>query len=138
MPRNLNSIRTQSSPVISGITTLGASAETTQSISITGSTTINYANGSVCYVSSITGAHGVTISNAPTTDNQTIVVTLIVNQGATPYVPASYTLNSTSQTVNWLSGSTPTGNANKKDVISYISYRISGAWVTLASLNTYG
>lgn len=138
MPQNFKNLRTQTSPIISGVTTIGSSAETTQIISMTGSTTVNYTNGSVCYVSSITGNHALTISNAPTTDGQTIVVTLIINQGATPYLPASYTLNSTSQTVNWMGGSAPSGNASKKDVISYVSVRVSGAWITLGSLNTYG
>lgn len=138
MPQNFKTLRTKISPVISGVATIGASAETTQVITMSGSTTINYESGALCYVSSITGNHAVTISNVPTTNDQTIVVTLIINQGATAYVPASYTLNSTSQTVNWLNGETPSGNANKKDVVSYVSYRVSGAWVTLASLNTYG
>jgi len=46
-------------------------------------------------------------------------VTLIVNQGSTAYLPTAVQIESTAVTLNWLSSTQPTPNANKKDVFAF-------------------
>jgi len=73
-------------------------------------------------------------------------VTLIINQGATPYIPQNFYVGSyggyvgTAATINWAGGVTPTGTANKKDVISLSwlqSTQFSPA-IVLGQLVSYG
>ena len=76
---------------------------------------------------------------------QVYTATLIINQGSTPRMIsdlffASYgSYSGLPQTVNWEDGVTPTGNANKKDVITFTWIPSSSTDATVfASLKTYG
>lgn len=46
-------------------------------------------------------------------------VTLIVNQGATAYLPNAVQVESNTVSINWQAGTPPTPNANKKDVVAF-------------------
>lgn len=46
-------------------------------------------------------------------------VTLVVNQGATAYLPTAVQIEGNAVTLNWASGTQPTPNANKKDVFAF-------------------
>lgn len=46
-------------------------------------------------------------------------VTLVVNQGATAYLPTAVQIEGNAVTLNWPSGTQPTPNANKKDVFAF-------------------
>jgi hypothetical protein len=57
-------------------------------------------------------------------------VSLILNQGTTPYIPTNVTVDGNSiSTFTWQGGSTPSGNANKKDVVAFNILR-TGAGAT--------
>lgn len=77
-------------------------------------------------------------TNVPSDNERVIVCKLILNQGATPYLPTAVQINSASQTINWLGSSTPSGTANKKDVVTFTLIRTGSAWVVLGKLETYG
>lgn len=103
-----------------------------------GTTSYNFYNGTVFDVTP-SAAWTVNITSVPTTTNRASVVTFIITQGATPYVPAAFQIDSAAQTVKWINNTAPTGNANKIDVISYSMIRTSGgAWVVLGQSGTYG
>ena len=79
------------------------------------------------------------VSNIPTTNNRTTVVTFIITQGATPYVPNVFQISGVGQTVKWINGTTPGGTASKTDVVSFSMIRSSGgAWTVLGQSATYG
>jgi hypothetical protein len=79
------------------------------------------------------------ISNIATTNNRTSVVTFIITQGATPYVPNVFQISGVGQTVKWINGTTPSGTASKTDVVSYSMIRSSsGTWTVLGQSATYG
>lgn len=77
-------------------------------------------------------------SNVPTTNNRITSVALILNQGATPYIPNAVQVNGSATSIEWEDGSAPTGNASKKDVVVFTITRIGGAFAVLGSLTTYG
>lgn len=77
-------------------------------------------------------------TNVPSDNERVIQCKLILNQGATPYIPNAIQVNSNSQTINWLGSSTPSGTANKKDVVTFTLIRTGSAWVVLGKLETYG
>ena len=77
-------------------------------------------------------------TNVPTTSSKIIVVTLVIAQGSTPYVPSTMQIDGTTQTVSWLGGSAPTGTASKYDVISYSLFRVGSAWTIFGSASSFG
>ena len=58
---------------------------------------------------------------------KTTVFVVVIDQGATPYVPTSFSIDSALQTVKWQGGTAPTGNANKTDTISYTIFKYSNS-----------
>jgi hypothetical protein len=73
-------------------------------------------------------------------------LTIIINQGSTPYIPQNFYLGAygtymgTSQTISWQGGSAPTGNANKKDVItlSWLPSSAYAATIVMGQLVSFG
>jgi hypothetical protein len=71
-------------------------------------------------------------------DNQTSVVTLVIQQGSTAYIPSGIRIEGTSETVNWSEGINPSGSANKIDVVSYTLLRSSDTWIILGQVGSFG
>ncbi len=99
----------------------------------------DFSSGSLFYHTSPDANFTVNVTNVPLTENRTIVVTLIVVQGATPYVPTALKINSnaSNEVIRWLNGSTPTGTANHIDVASFSLIRTNSSWTVLGSLSTF-
>jgi hypothetical protein len=93
---------------------------------------------STWYHSSISQNFTARFINVPSENERVIPVKLILNQGATPYLPTAVQVNGNSQTINWLGSTPPTGTANKKDLVTFTLIRTGGAWVVLGKLETYG
>lgn len=104
----------------------------------TGAVTHDYSLGALFYHSSISTDFTANIINVPTTNDRAIVVTLILSQGVTAYIPNVLQIDGASQTINWSNGSTPTGNASKKDIVSFSLLRTSNSWTVLGQLSTFG
>jgi hypothetical protein len=123
-----------------GMATFYQSTDVMVSPVYTGTTvyTHDYTTGGVIYLSGLTGAVTINLTNIPTTLNRTIVVPVIIAQGATGYVP-SLQIASAAQTVKWLGGTTPTATINKTEVFGFTLIRTSGgSWVVLGQLASYG
>jgi len=78
--------------------------------------------GNIIYNSSPSG--DVTFNlTIPTTDplfyGRSLTYVFIFNQGSTPYIVNTININGTSKTINWVGGSAPSGDANKKDVFTF-------------------
>jgi len=129
---NLTSLR------VNGTGTFASSQDVTVSGTPSGTVDYDVHNGVVFDVAP-TGNWTANIGNISTTNNRTSVVTFIITQGSTPYLPTVLQISGTTQTVNWINGSSPAGNANKIDVVSYSLIRSSaGAWTVLGQSATYG
>lgn len=77
-------------------------------------------------------------TNLVADNNQTSVVTLVIQQGSTAYVPSGIQIEGTSETVNWSEGINPSGSANKIDVVSYTLLRSSDTWIVLGQVGSFG
>ena len=92
--------------------------------SSSGTISVTHTNGygNVIYINSPSGNSTLDLT-VPTTDplfyGRTLLYTIIINQGGTPYIINTVNINGTSKTINWFGGSAPTGNASKKNIISF-------------------
>jgi hypothetical protein len=104
----------------------------------TGIVTHDFDTGAIWYHSGVLAGFTANFTNIPTTNNRVTVVTIVVLQGSTAYLPAAIQINGTSQAVSWLGGVLPTGTANKIDLVSYTIMRLNSAWSVIGSLSNYG
>lgn len=110
-------------------------------------TTINGATGVVAHDYS-TGAifnhtapaanFTVNITNLVLASGYGTSITIVLNQGATGRIPSALQIGGVAQTINWQGGSAPTGNANKKDVVSFSILNVSGTYTVLGQLVSFG
>ena len=61
-------------------------------------------------------------------------LTVIINQGATPYEVTAVQIGGAAQTINWQGGSQPTGNANGIDSFSFTLLNDGGTYVVLGQM----
>lgn len=103
--------------------------------------------GNIIYNSSPSG--NVTFNlTVPTTDplfyGRSLFYVFVFNQGGTPYIVNSVTINGTSKTINWVGGVAPSGNASKKDLftIHFINTNVSASsasdYIVLGNLINFG
>jgi hypothetical protein len=108
--------------------------------SATGPVEHDFETGAIWYHTSISTNFTANFTRVPTTNNRTIVCTLVLQQGATAYIPNAVQIGGVGQTIKWLgSASAPTGNANKVDIVSFTLVRAGSAWAqVLGSLTSFG
>lgn len=125
--------------VLNGLTTLFASAEVLNVISeASGTVTHNLETGSVFYHETPGDNFTANFTNVSTTNNRTLSIALIINQGGTAYMPTAIQIDGASVTPDWQGGGgAPAGNANQTDVVSFTLIRVSNNWSAIASLTTY-
>jgi len=99
--------------------------------------TLDWTAGNIYYVSNApTGNMTFNATNVPTDNSKIMTINVMVVQGATGYVPGTFQIGGTSQTIRWAGGSapTPTSSAGKIDIFSFTMQRTSaGAWIVYGS-----
>jgi hypothetical protein len=124
---------------VAGLTELQQTTEVLATkTSAAGIVTHDFNTSAIWYHSAVTSGFIANITNIPTTSNRATVITIMIAQGSTPYVPTGIQINGVAQPVLWQGGVAPTGNANKLDLLSYSILRIGSSWVATGSLSTYG
>jgi len=105
--------------LMNATTNFRQTVELAMSETLTTSTySVNFNDGSIKYLSSVSTDFQVDFTNLPTLENTTITYTLILNQGATPYMITDLTINGGgTETIKWANGTTPEGNADQVDII---------------------
>lgn len=78
------------------------------------------------------------LSNILSNVQDLTAITIIINQGQIAYMPTSFQIGGSAQTVQWLGGFPPPGNSNQTDVITLLVSATSSGSPILASLATYG
>jgi hypothetical protein len=122
-----------------GITTLAEITEVLYPVASYGtSQSVAFTNGGVFYLTGMSGNFTFNYTSVPTTTARTITLTLILGQGGTAYVPTTLQVNSVGVTINWAGGVTPSGRANKIDIASFYIYNVSGTFVAVGALGSYG
>jgi hypothetical protein len=98
--------------------------------------TYDYTLGSIWIHNDLVDNYYANFINIPITDNRAITTTLIINQGATAFMPIVLAINGDVYEIYWANGDIPTGNANQTDVIglSFINY---GIFRVLGQMSTF-
>ena len=126
---------------IGGFTTLRTQFEVFSTLSVglsAGVVAHDISLGATFYHNTPLGPFVANFTNVPLTSNRVIIITLVIIQGSTPYVPSSIQINGTAQTVKYLySALAPAGTANKTDVISYSMFYSGSAWTVLGQYSYY-
>lgn len=126
-------------PTFTGTTTLQQSTEVIETkTSATGVVTHDFSTTAIWYHSNLSDNFTANLINLPTTDNRSISVSLVLAQGATARVPTALQIDGVSQTINWASGTLPTGNNNKIDLVSFTLIRSSSSWTVIGNLSSFG
>jgi hypothetical protein len=126
---------------VSGLTTLTYTSEklnTKTSAGSAGTVTHDLSTGSIFYHSSISNNFTANITNVPTTNDRAIGVTFILAQGGTAYMANVLQIDGATQTIKWVNNSTPTGTANKVDIVGFSLIRTGSSWLVLGQYSTYG
>ena len=99
--------------------------------------TANYNDGAIHYIATAPTANfTISLTNVPTTTPKSITMSFLVTQGATGYIPTTFNLNGSSQTIRWVGGSapTPTSSAGKIDIFNF-TIILSTSTIVIASAN---
>ena len=91
-------------------------------------------HGHLFYVTNATGDITTNFTNFDLTAEYATNITVIINQGATPYEVTAVQIGGAAQTINWQGGSAPTGNANGIDSFSFTILNDGGSYVVLGQM----
>ena len=97
------------------------------------------ASGDIIYISgSVSGAWVANLINLRLDVGKMKTIRFIISQAASPYVP-TLQIASTATSISWAGGSTPTGNATKKDLINLnILCTATNTYTVLGQLTAFG
>jgi hypothetical protein len=103
--------------------------------------TLDWTAGNVYYIATApSAAMTFNVTNVPTTVSRIMTINVFVTQGSTGYIPSTFQIAGSGQTIRWAGGNapTPTSSAGKIDIFSFTMQRTSGgAWLVYgaSSLN---
>jgi hypothetical protein len=97
------------------------------------------ASGDIINISgSVSGSWVANLINLRLSVGKMKTVTFIISQAASPYVP-TLQIASVATSISWAGGSTPTGNATKKDLVSLtILCTATNTYTVLGQLTAFG
>ena len=99
--------------------------------------TYDFSTGSIWYHSSATTNFTANFTNLPTDNNRAITVSILINQGATAYIPTALQIGGVSKTIKWAGGSA-VGSSNQVDVVGFTFIRSGSDWAqVLGQINTF-
>jgi hypothetical protein len=101
--------------------------------------TLDWTAGNIYYIGTAPTANMTfNVTNLPTTNSKAMTINVLVTQGSTGYIPTTFQIAGTNQTIRWPGGiaPTPTSSAGKIDIFTFTLLRTSaGAWIVVASSN---
>lgn len=126
---------------VNGITNLGSTSETIIPLNdpIT-EYTHDFNTGAILYVTGATGNTTIDLINVPTNNNKGIGLTIMIEQGSSPYIVDSIKINSDDEgpvSIIWLNGTPPGGNPNSYDIISFSILKINDTWKVFGQLTSF-
>jgi hypothetical protein len=135
---NITSTGNLSSLIISGQTSIQQSIEVLNTkTSATGTVDHDFSTGAVFYHTSVSANFTANFTNVPTTDNRVIVISLIIVQGGTPYLPTAVQIAGVAQTIKWSGGAAPTGTASVVNTVTFALFRVSSAWSVTGVMGSF-
>jgi hypothetical protein len=101
--------------------------------------TLDWTAGNIYYIASApTGNMTFNAINVPTDSSKALTINVIVTQGSTGYIPTTFQIAGTNQTIRWASAVAPVGtsSASKLDIFTFTLLRTSAnTWIVLGSFN---
>jgi len=100
--------------------------------------TLDYSAGNIFFTSNTpSAAMTFGLTNAPTTNGRAFTVNVVVTQGATGYIPTTFTINGDAVTMKWAAGVAPiaTSSSGKIDMFSLTIIRRASTYTLLGSAN---
>jgi hypothetical protein len=129
---------------------------TTTSLNVVGGTTVRLinepfqlvtgANGTmnfdvnqyaVFYNQTIAGNFTANFINVPTTNNNSIILTLILEQGASPYYATALRINSVATPIYWYQAIVPTPTPNAIEIESFTLFYLNSGWKVVAQYTPF-
>ena len=99
--------------------------------------TLDWTAGNIYYIATApSGNMTFNVTNVPTDASKIMTINVLTTQGSTGYVPGTFQIGGSAQTIRWAGGSapTPTSSAGKIDIFSFTMQRTSGgAWIVYGS-----
>jgi hypothetical protein len=99
--------------------------------------TLNWTAGNIYYIGTApTGNMTLNVTNLPTDASKIMTINVFTTQGATGYIPSTFQIAGSAQSIRWAGGTapTPTSSAGKIDIFSFTIQRTSGgAWIVYGS-----
>ena len=87
----------------------------------------------------ISGNFTANITNLNLADNYVTNVSVVIEQGASPYIIDVLQIDSAPQSIDWAGGTLPTGNENKTEILSFTILNLgSDTYKVLGQLTTFG
>jgi hypothetical protein len=99
--------------------------------------TLNWTSGNIFYIATApSAAMTFNVTNVPTEGSKVMTINVFVTQGSTGYIPTTFQIAGSGQTIRWAGGTapTPTSSAGKIDIFSFTMQRTTaGAWIVYGS-----
>jgi len=105
--------------------------------SATGTVTHNCDNGHIFYHTTPSANWTANFTNLGLTAEYATTLTIIINQGATAYIPTAVQIGGSAQTINWQGGSQPTGTNNGIDAVQFSVLNDGGTYIVLGQLTDF-
>jgi hypothetical protein len=101
--------------------------------------TLDWTAGNIYYIATAPTANMTfNATNVPTDSAKAMTINVLVTQGSTGYIPTTFQIAGSNQTIRWPGGVAPTATngANKLDIFTFTLLRTSGgSWIVLGSYN---
>ena len=101
--------------------------------------TLDWTAGNIYYIGTAPTANMTfNATNVPVDSAKAMTINVVVTQGSTGYIPTTFQIAGSNQTIRWAGGVTPTAtsSANKLDIFTFTLLRTSaGSWIVLGSYN---
>lgn len=103
----------------------------------TGTVTHDCATSSIFYHTSPSANWTANFTNLNLSASYATTVTTIIAQGSTAYLPTAVQIEGSGQTLNWQGNTTPTGTANRTNVVSFSILNNAGTYVVLGQVVSF-
>ncbi len=101
------------------------------------SVTLNLNTSHSLFITGATNNKTLALTNLSLANKEATNITVIWNQGSTPYMINSLTIGGISAYINWQGGSLPSGTANGKDIISFSIYSTGSSYFIMGQSVSY-
>lgn len=94
--------------------------------------TLDWTAGNIYYIATApSAAMTFNVTNVPTDSNKIMTLNVFVTQGSTGYIPSTFQIAGSTQTIRWPGGTAPsaTSTAGKIDIFSFTMFRTGSAWI---------